>query len=736
MKKSVIYSVILALGFVSCMKEKTVVLDDNVNAELTGETRTVVFSAGSFTKTDISPEGAVLWEEGDEISVYYVNSSNVAVEKKATAKVYAGGTAVFQIEIPAQESPSHYYASYPAGCGTLLAASGSFPEEFSIAFGPSDGTFKKSNYMAAYSDASALKFDFKNAGAIVRVQIKDGGRIVKGEKSMDISAVRVESRSGSHVLSSTALPVLVSEGAVSGFGLPSGTVAETAVAQKIASSTLSGSYIYVPVLPCEMANGFVIGFDVSQNEKVPAWTSADKAVTFSRSHIVSVSNAIDRIVWDYYVSPDGNGDGTSEASPMSLEAMSDMILQAGESAGLKHIIDGTTFHLEGDATFDASKALAFNFAKCDDLTLSIGGAWKKAGKTVLDADLTQKFINMASSGACVSFRDIVFYKGQDHDAGNGGAVSASEGTLNFNNCDFISNCAGAKLGGAMYLTSVANVNARDCRFIDNSCTGNSGGAISVSSSGRGSYYFTNCIFHLNNTGQYYGSAIHAAKATGFMGLNNCLFYDNHGTKKGTTDGPSNINIAVPHCIINSTFISPVITYANVMGFRCGADSFGNSLLVNNIIINENEASGSFVPYALSTVNSSYRLRSAGYNQYNSYNDNDYTLVDMSDNLISCPMLGNKPTLYSYTWDAQTFMWAWDASSKIGDMPDMETLVALVENDKVGGVKSEICDKANAFLDWLRSCTYNNGSDNALSVDLYGAPRDVDAVWPGCYQKNN
>lgn len=729
MKKTVIYSAFLALVLASCTKAA-----DTPSGNAGENTRTVRFAVESLSKTAVSEEGAVNWEEGDKISVYYVNSSNVAVEKQAVAKVYAGGAAVFEAEIPVQDNPDHYYASYPQGKGKLLPASGGFPEAFSMSFGPSDGSFRSANYMAAYCKSKNLAFNFKNAGAIVRVQVNEGGRICKGEKSMTINKVFVESVTGSYSLSATELPVIISEGEVSGFGTPAGTVEETARAEKIPSSVLASSYVYVPVLPCELQNGFIVSFEVTGGDIVPAWQSEDKPVSLTRSHIVSVANATDRIVWDYYVSPDGTGDGRSEDTPMNLEAMSGKFAMAKQSAGAKHAVNGTVFHLEGGKTFDASKAVTFDFAGCADLVLSVQGGWKSTEKTVLDGDLTQKFIDLEAASS-ISFRNIVFYRGQDHDAGNGGAVYANAGNLDFRDCDFISNNAGTKLGGALYLTSGANVSARDCRFIGNSCAGNSGGAIAITSSGKGLYYFTNCIFNLNDSGNYYGCAIHAAKAVGFMGINNCLFYDNHGTKKGTTDGPSNLNIAVPHCIINSTFISPVTTYANVMGLRCGAvESFGSSLLANNIIINENEASGSFVPYAMSTVNTSYWIRSCGYNQYNSYNDNDHTLVSETDNLIACPLLGNKPTLYSYTWDEQTCLWAWDASTKVGDMPDMATLLDLIENDKLDGVKTSISKQTNDFLDWLRTQSYNNGGDNALTVDLYGTHRDEDAVWPGCYQK--
>lgn len=735
MKKIAIYSAVMVLSLISCSKEMTDLKNPAVDCA-EESTRTIRFVADCLTKTSISEDGAVNWIEGDQISIYYVNPSNVAVERKAVAKVYEGGAAVFEAEIPSQDAPDHYYASYPAGKGTLLPASGDFSEEFSLSFGSSDGSFRSANYMAAYCSSDKMKFDFKNAGAIIRVQIHDGGRISRGDKSMVLSGVFVESHSGPAILSATKLPVIVADGGVSGFGEPSGTVGESAKAENLTSEALSGSYIYVPVLPCDLKSGFIVGFEVKSGDNLPVFQSGAAVTSIKRSHIITVPDALERIVWDYYVSPDGTGDGMSADSPMNLEAMVAKFTAAKESTGERRTINGTVFHLEGGKTFDASKVITFDLEDCGDLNFTVQGGWKNADKAVLDGALTQKFINIASNSS-VSFRDIIFYRGQDHDGGNGGAVYAKAGLLDFRNCDFISNSAGTKLGGAMYITSAADIRARDCRFIDNSCTGNSGGAISITSSSKGLYYFSNCIFNRNSSGTYYGCAIHAAKATGFLGINNCLFYENNGSKKGTTDGPSNLNIAVPHCIINSTIISPAATYGNVMGLRCGAvDSFGSSLLVNNIIVNENEASGSYVPYAMSTVNTSYWIRSAGYNQYNNFNDNDHIRVSEYDNLVGYPSLGNKPTLYSYTWDEKSCSWAWDASSKIGDMPDMETLLNLIQNDIVDGAKTSVNANANNFISWLIQQKYNNGSDDALTVDLYGTHRDEDAVWPGCYQNDN
>lgn len=729
MKKTIIFSTFLALCLISCSKQNSstpqIVSDEDM--------KTVYFTSDNLSKTTISAEGKVSWEEGDEISVYYVNTSNVAVEKKAVAKVYAGGGAVFEASIPVQDTPDHYYASYPSGTGTLLPAKGTAAEEFSLNFGSSNGSFKKANYMAAYCTGESMKFSFKNAGAVVRVQIGDEGYISRGENRMKIKSVSVQSQRGSYSLSATILPVIVSDDAVTGFGTPTGTVTEVAKAENIPASVLSSSFVYVPVLPCNLENGYMVIFEVEGGANVPAMLSENKNVGLERSSMFYVLNATDRIAWDYYVSPEGTGDGKSETAPMSFSSMSEIFAAANEFPALRQAINGVTFNLEGGKTFDASKGVVFNVAYAG-VTFSVAGGWKSAEKAVLDGALTQKFINFAADSHA-SFRDIVFYKGQDHDAGNGGALYAGKGTLEFRNCDFVSNSGGTKPGGAFYITSSANVMARDCNFINNSCSGNSGGAISLSSSAAGNYYFTNCIFTGNDSGNYYGCAIHASKGPGFLGINNCLFYDNHGTKKGTTDGGANLNISATHCLINSTFISPVTTYANVFGLRCGAmDSFGGSLLANNIILNENAASGSYVPYAMSTVNTSYWIRSVGYNQYDSYNDNDHILLSLSDNMIGCPLKGNKPGLFSYTWDEDNLKWEWDASSKVGDMPDFETLLSLIENDKIDGQKTSVGSNATAFVDWLMGQSYNNGADNALTVDVYGTPRDTDSMWPGCYQK--
>ena len=103
------------------------------NQEATGDIKykTITFDVVSDnTKTTIEeatdPDGdkvgVVKWEKGDKISIYYWDGEQ-QVEVAATADG-AGTSTTFTAEINEEHNPEYYYATYPAGKGTLTVTDG------------------------------------------------------------------------------------------------------------------------------------------------------------------------------------------------------------------------------------------------------------------------------------------------------------------------------------------------------------------------------------------------------------------------------------------------------------------------------------------------------------------------------------------------------------------------------------------------------------------------------------
>ena len=67
------------------------------------------------------------------------------------------------------------------------------------------------------------------------------------------------------------------------------------------------------------------------------------------------------------------------------------------------------------------------------------------------------------------------------------------------------------------------------------------------------------------------------------------------------------------------------------------------------------------------------------------------------------------------------------------MVSKDNLENLINNDEYNESESHVRANAIAFLTWLKSLSYNGGSDNAFTVDINGKHRDPNNYWPGCYQ---
>jgi len=303
--------------------------------------------------------------------------------------------------------------------------------------------------------------------------------------------------------------------------------------------------------------------------------------------------------------------------------------------------------------------------------------------------------------------------------GVGGVANIGGANLSFSGCTVKNNKSSGN--GAVANYSKGSFKADNTVFLSNQETGSATGAVLYcANTCDGPIYFTNCKIILNK-GTNNGAVIHLASTQEgrVFAMNNCLFYDNSGTQGGN-NGVINANSA-NLIILNSTLIDKTLNCV----IRTGCPTtygFAHCLMANNII--SNEATGG---YSINLCNSSYRIKSSGYNQYSSYNDTSltdyYSMNGTSDNAVGVPSYTAPTALNDYTW-------SWTNSAATG-MASAETLENLINNDTTLGTSGN-CAASN-FLSWLKSIKYTNG--NAWEVDLYGNKRSTSAYWPGCYQND-
>lgn len=184
----------------------------------------------------------------------------------------------------------------------------------------------------------------------------------------------------------------------------------------------------------------------------------------------------------------------------------------------KKYLDNSTIYLDKDYEYtgDSDSTFKGGIRIVRNLTID-GNNHKINGNNVAR-------IFRVSSGAVVTFKNIVFNNGRVKDNGYGGAIWAEDSTVKAIKCNFSSNYA--HNGGA-----IANGDAEDCYFQFNRAWirddyyygGSYGGAIYKGNA-------INCVFYDNAANFFDGGAIYYGDAT------NCTFISNEAVNGGAIYG--------------------------------------------------------------------------------------------------------------------------------------------------------------------------------------------------------
>lgn len=297
---------------------------------------------------------------------------------------------------------------------------------------------------------------------------------------------------------------------------------------------------------------------------------------------------------EIFASPDGEGDGTSYATPGSLyDALEN--ITTGDSA-LIYLIPGN---------YDASTTTFELLLGTDEvMVVNMVGGIQEDGSvsqdnslTVLDGgDLNRIFkISTHANGAKLDLRiaGMTFQNGLAADDGNsltidhgaaiyafqGNAESSGELNLLIEHCDFSNNDAGTLVGGAIY--SNCHVRFADCRFTGNEAS--SGGAV-FAGCGPGSdyaleYEIHDCEFTGNmNTGNQGSSVWHnltmKITKTDFKGMQDGSLVGNGSCVWGNQHSTSHIS--------QCTFDSIRVKY-----WGSAFQVFGGSAYIDNCIFSNN-----------------------------------------------------------------------------------------------------------------------------------------------------
>ena len=733
-----------AVMALSCAKE----LADPQDVMENTEYKTIKFES-VMTRTTVDSEGNVAWEAGDEISLYYIVDDQVK-EATATADA-AGSSATFTAQIPVGDNPTEYYAAYPAESGSLTSE-GAF--SINVDASKCDGTFKKANFAAAYSTAGAMSFQFKNAVGMLKVKLPEGGLIVRAKNNAEypVTGVYVRGYKGGEALNGV-IAVNVTDGAVSGFGASGGL--QNVNMPALSSKSIASGYAYVPCTPATWT-GLCVMFYSSEGY-VPAVLSPETlTVTLERGHITPLADLSSKIVFDYWVSAAGTGDGLTSTDPMSVEDMQTMMASASGLQANGYHLRGATFNFtegthsiektitipaytgtlgyvaqidgNGGAVLDASamasrvfdvkgNAVISNLTIQNSDVLSAGTGSEKNGAAVRVASKTKVTLQNLTIQNCVAQNGGAIFTQYD-------ASSTDENSiLDCVNCKFLSNSTSGGHGGVIMNASASvggQVRFDQCYFGENKVQGTgtnlSGGVLYTITPVL--HMFNKCTFYKNSANTY-AQEIYMNDVDTRLAMNNCTF---RGASNATPSQGSLISTRGYSIIANTTLWSegPVGKWGMIgLGSNTSLSDLTGSIAVNCVVYNKSSEGKTSYPafYFHNSFNQNvqYCIYTGGTSDVATANVTNSTDLGTGSALAGTDtkanLTGNDPWYRAYTWP-------WLDSYNCPTLAQLRSIIS--SNTAIG----------KAFLDWLDTI------EGSLSTDIAGNPRPANAMCPGSYQQEN
>ncbi|MBE6289300.1 MAG: hypothetical protein E7100_03580 [Bacteroidaceae bacterium] len=239
MKKNIAYSLCAMLLLSACSNDMKDVVD-NASVPQSGlQYMEFTASTGTGTRTQLTSDNKVVWQAGDEISIFDGTGNRKFTTKEGGASAVFGGNAA---------SADNYYALYPYQEGATLE--GNVIKNVTL---PSEQTAKAGSFDAAFnlsvaSATSDLQLVFDNVGSLVKFAVSN-------EQAANVRKVKLTSNDDTAVLTGSVDITLGDQPTV------------TPVSGQQASATLiadngleAGKYYYFAVLPSELSTGFSLTF--------------------------------------------------------------------------------------------------------------------------------------------------------------------------------------------------------------------------------------------------------------------------------------------------------------------------------------------------------------------------------------------------------------------------------------------------------------------------------------------
>ena len=475
-----------------------------------------------------------------------------------------------------------------------------------------------------------------------------------------------------------------------------------------------------------------ITVDVTTNQGTITATRNLNDITFNAGRIRKIKLELDESVRNIFVKEgaDGTKDGSSWENAFSINQFLDFIKQNTSDSDNNAIkLEGRNFYLAGGKYEVTERKIEFN------------GYPRRVKFNVFGG------YDPASTGTDVSKRDVATYETVfDGKSTNRLFTLGNQTEPTFDGITF-ANLKGSGEGCIMLAaggSGDARGNFTNCKF--KSCVSDAVNQIPVLLVYKGMVRLNNVLFDGCRAGKDARGLIRAVNNTSRVYMNACRFVNN--TFSGGFGQLAHVNEGMV-CLYNVTFahndagagtngvvnggggmLVACSTLSAANGgsvVRCESDQKNGSMLVNNLLIQEQGKNAVDMP------NSGKTLKSLGGNVLiGAVNGNGQFVPLSNDQTIAKA----DASALNLSWDETSMKYLWNGTTSFTKLSDSEVRKAIksCSNTMCGKVMAgdkEVYDFAKIgedFLGWLDSI-------GAFDKDGYGNQRGTSNWWPGSYQGN-
>lgn len=474
-----------------------------------------------------------------------------------------------------------------------------------------------------------------------------------------------------------------------------------------------------------------ISVEVTTNHGTISATRNLNDITFNAGKIRKIKLELEESSRNIFVKADADGtkDGSSWENAFSIEQFLDFIKQNRDDSDNNAIkLEGRNFYLAGGNYAVAERKIEFSgyqrrvkfnvFGGYDPASTGTDVSKRDVAKneTVFDGNGTNRFLTLGNQTE-PTFDGITFanLKGSDEGCIMLAAGGSGDARGNFTNCKFKS-CVSDAVNQIPVILVYKGMVRLDNVLFDGCRAGKDARGLIRSANNMSRVYMNACRFVNNTFSGGFGQLVHVND--GMACLYNVTFA--HNDVGAGTDGIVNGGGGM---LVACSTLSAANWGAVV---RCESDPKYGSMLVNNLLIQENGQKAVDMP------NSGKALKSLGGNVLiGAVNGNGQFVPLSNDQTIAKA----DASVLDLSWDEASMKYLWNGTTSFTKLSETDVRAAIksCSNTMCGKVMAgnkEVYDFAKIgedFLGWLDSI-------NAFDKDGYGNQRGT-AWWPGSYQGN-